>query len=609
VVIAVSAALRRFREAPKIEPAFESIAPERAGPVTDFALADAGGTLHTMDDWSGRRAIVLLFSKLDHPESTQAVRAAAKLATLFEPRGILFLAVCCDPSACHDGAGRLAPATGSSFPVVFDPHQVVARQAGIRALPEAVVLSPDGQVMYRGRVTQEQDPPGREQTAGSRYDLEAAIRSIDRDELAAVPALGSPDELGASSGRSVVFTRDVAPILWKRCACCHRRGEVGPFSLMSYQDAAKRASFLCEVIEDERMPPWKPHPAAGVFLDAPRLSLFEKETLRRWASTGCLPGDPRDLPPRPQFNDGWRLGEPDLVLSPPEAIDVPADGPDIYQTVPLRVPADRDLIVAGLEFRPGNRRVVHHSRIHLDVSRDARRLQERHKDGGARIIGVGAADPRSVELPYPGIGAWTPGITARLAPEGVGRLIPRGSDVVVQIHYHPTGRPERDQSSLGLYLAKKPVTKTMAGYSLCTDQIDIPAGAKRHKIILSTRLKADVHLYSAVPHAHNLCREFRLAATLPDGTVQPLLWITDWSLDWQDQYRFLKPVRLPEGTIITLAAYYDNSAGNPRNPNRPPKRVRYGVETKDEMCACHLEFLPDDASGYEAYRARSPFGL
>jgi hypothetical protein len=179
----------------------------------------------------------------------------------------------------------------------------------------------------------------------------------------------------------------------------------------------------------------------------------------------------------------------------------------------------------------------------------------------------------------------------------------------VQIHYHPTGKLETDRSSLGLYFATKPITKTMAGYTLCTDRIDIPAGEKRHKVLLSTKIKAGIHLYTVVPHAHYLCREFRLAATLPDGTVQPLLWITDWDLDWQDQYRYAQPVRLPEGTILTLAAYFDNSADNPRNPNKPPRRVRYGIETKDEMCACHLEFLPDDARGYKVYNQKSPFGL
>ncbi len=620
VIVAAVAAFTAagwIREAPKVEPAFESIVDPAVGLVRSFALRDDRGALHTMHEWSGRRAVVLLFVALDHRESSEAGRAMAKLAAAFEPRGVLFLAVCFEPSTGTPAARQFAAEVGSAFPVLLDPARIVARQAGVREVPEAVVVAPDGQVMYRGRVAARLSATGDVQTTQTSYDLGSALRSIDRDELPAVfstraEGLGLPIGLSPMEGgpkaeeEPVTFARHVAPILWKNCVRCHRPGEVGPFGLLTYQDAAKRASFIHEVTEDDRMPPWKPHPGAGVFLDAPLLSVVEKETLRRWATTGCEPGDPAELPPLPAFRDGWQLGEPDLVLLASEALEIPADGPDIYQSVPLRVPSDRDLIVAGLEFRPGNRRVVHHGRIHLDVDGATRRLIQRDPSSRTR---VGTSNPQSVELPYPGLGAWTPGITARFAPEGVGRVIPRGSDVVLQIHYHPTGRPERDRSSIGLFLAKKPVTKTMTGYSLCTDRIDIPAGAKRHKIILSTRLKADVHLYSAVPHAHNLCREFRLSATLPDGTIQPLLWIPDWSLDWQDQYCFLKPVRLPRGTVITLAAYYDNSADNPRNPNRPPRRVRYGVETTNEMCACHLEFLPDDASGYEAYQGKSPFGL
>ena len=247
------------------------------------------------------------------------------------------------------------------------------------------MLAPDGQILYRGRVTSSPKAPGLLQTAAQQYDLESAVRSIDLDEL---PAIRSTDvkgsELPLLEARPedlpypeppVTYSRHVAPILWKNCVCCHRPGEVGPFSLLTYADAAKRASFLCEVTDLDRMPPWKPHPAVGVFLDAPRLSVIEKEILNRWALTGCEAGDPKDLPPLPAFRDGWRLGEPDLVLSMPEPIDVPADGPDIYHTVPLRVPGNRDLIVAGFEFRPGNRRVAHHSRIHLDAAGAARRLQ------------------------------------------------------------------------------------------------------------------------------------------------------------------------------------------------------------------------------------------
>jgi Copper type II ascorbate-dependent monooxygenase, C-terminal domain len=409
-----------------------------------------------------------------------------------------------------------------------------------------------------------------------------------------------------SADQEITFNRHVAPILWQKCVRCHRPGEIGPFSLLTYRAAAKRASFLYEVVAGGKMPPWKPHPAVGVFLDASRLSAAEIDILKRWAGSGCNPGDPADLPAPPRFTEGWQLGQPDLVLTASDPFTIPAEGADIYRSFCLPFSLDRDVTVSGVEFRPGNRRVVHHSRIYLDDTGDARRRD--HGDPAPGFTGWLASDGR-FDLPYPGLGAWTPGMTPRFAPEGVGRVIRPGSDVVVQIHYHPTGKPETDRSSIGLFFARSPTTRTMAGYTLCSDRIDIPPGEKRHKIILSTRIKADIHLFTVVPHAHHLCREFRLAATLPNGTTQPLLWITDWDMDWQDQYRYAQPVALPAGTILTLAAYFDNSEDNPRNPNKPPRRVRYGVETKDEMCACHLEFLCDDAAGLRIYTQKSPFGL
>jgi hypothetical protein len=443
------------------------------------------------------------------------------------------------------------------------------------------------------------------------HDLEDAINAILRDELPMRAQTGpfgcplAPRRKTPDEDQTITFAEHVAPILWKNCARCHRPGEVGPFSLLTYQDAAKRAKFIRDVTSSGRMPPWKPRAGAGVFLDSPRLSVIEKETLRRWAETGCAAGDLASLPALPRFTDGWQLGEPDLVLTMSEPVQIPAGGPDIYRAFALPYPLDRAMTIAGVEFRPGNRRVVHHCRIHVDKTGDAGRRDR--AEPGAGFNGWFAVP--SFELPYPGIGAWTPGMTARFAPDGVGRVITPGSDIAIHIHYHPIGKPMSDRSSVGLFRAKKPITKTMVGYSLTTAQIDIPAGAKRHKIILSTRLKADVHLHTVVPHAHYLCREFRLAATLPAGTIEPLLWITDWDLDWQDHYRYAKPVRLPKGTVLTLAAYFDNTDDNPRNPNRPPRRVRFGPGTNDEMCACHLEFLPDTPDGYEAYRLKSPFGL
>jgi hypothetical protein len=417
-----------------------------------------------------------------------------------------------------------------------------------------------------------------------------------------LPQLASP---GAGSGEPVTFNKHVAPILWNNCARCHRPGDVGPFPLLSYRDAAKRADFIREVVDSGQMPPWKAHPGAGVFLDAPRMTVLEKEILARWAETGCAEGSPSDLPPMPRFPEGWALGPPDLVLTMPEAWEAVPSRYDTYRAFALPMPTDRDVTITGIEFHPGNRRIVHHSRIHVDETGDARRREVADPTPGF----AGWMGRTIVELPYPGLGGWTPGLTPRHAPEGSGRVIPRGSEIVLQIHYHPTGKVESDRSSVGLYFAKQPLTRRMAGVSISTDRIDIPAGAKRHVLIQAARIKADLRLYTVVPHAHYLCREFRLAATLPDGTVRPLLWINDWDFDWQDQYRYALPVRLPKDTVLTFAAYFDNSEDNPRNPNRPPQRVRYGIESRDEMCACHLEFLPEDPGGYAEYPNKSPFGM
>jgi hypothetical protein len=603
--------LARYQAAPKVEPPFERIVGRGAGPVKIFALKDLDGREHTAAEWKDCQAVVLFAIAPDCPISREYAAEMARLARQYGPRKIAFFGIDSGAGVSASSSRWRAMAWDLPFPILLDPAQSIARQADVRLTPEAVVLLPDGQVLYRGRIDDRYAADGQKQPQPQEHDLEGALEAILAEEMpivTAAAAYGSPlppASAGDDPGPTITFTKHVAPILWRNCARCHRPGEVGPFSLLTYRDAARRADFIREVTASGQMPPWKAHPGAGVFLDAPRLSAIEKEILARWAETDCKEGDPADLPPPPRFSDGWALGKPDLILTMPDPVELPPGGDDLYRAFALPFSLDHDVTISGVEFRPGNRRVVHHSRVHLDATGDARRRDQSDPEPGF----AGWVRKVSFELPYPGLGGWSPGMTPRHAPEGVARVIARGSDLVFQIHYHPSGKLERDQSSVGLYFAKGPITRHMTGFALSTDRIDIPPGAKRHTIIQSTRLKADVHLYTVVPHAHYLCREFRLAATLPDGTCQPLLWIDDWNMDWQDQYRYVKPVRLPKGTILTLAAYFDNSEDNPRNPNKPPRRVRYGVGTEDEMCACHLEILPDDPSGYQAYPNKSPFGL
>jgi len=384
------------------------------------------------------------------------------------------------------------------------------------------------------------------------------------------------------------FNKDVAPILWKNCASCHRPGEVGPFPLLTYDDAAKRAKFLVEITADRRMPPWKAEPNFGHFSDERRLTDPELNTLREWAAAGAPEGNPKDLAEPPKFVDGWQLGTPDLILEMPEEFNVPADGPDIYRCFVLPIPTTENRTVAAAEFRPGNRRVVHHAIMYLDANGAGRVKDE--KDPGPGYTSFGGPGV----LPTGGLGGWAPGAMPRKLPEGTGKFLRKGSDMLLQLHYHPDGKPEKDRSMVGIYFTKKPATTIVGGLAILNTRLAIPAGDKEHKVSArSEELPCDVNLIGLGPHMHLLGRQMKVTAELPGGKTEPLFWTKDWDFNWQGSYGFAKPVRLTKGSVIHVEAIYDNSEGNPHNPNSPPKRVTWGEQTTDEMCLVSIMLTTD----------------
>lgn len=388
------------------------------------------------------------------------------------------------------------------------------------------------------------------------------------------------------------YTRDVAKILWTKCATCHRPGEVAPFSLLRYDDAAKRADQLAEVIESRTMPPWKPEPNHGEFLDVRRLSDDEIKTMVTWAKADAPEGDPRDLPPAPHFTDGWQLGEPDLVLTMPETFHIPADGRDVYQAIVIPTGVETMRFVSAVEFRPGNRQVAHHALFFLDNTGTARQKDVADPGPGYRSFGGPGF------LPTGALGGWAPGVTPRFLPDGTGRILMPNSDLVLLMHYHPRGKPENDQSRVGIHFSKRITNKAFMGIPLGSWKIDIAAGESHHRIAAESTLPTDIHLYGIAPHMHLIGREMKVTATLPDGEIKPLIWIKDWDFNWQDQYLYAEPIALPKGTRFDMYAIYDNSDENPFNPNSPPQRVLAGEQTTDEMCLCFLQVVPDHPQGY-----------
>lgn len=399
----------------------------------------------------------------------------------------------------------------------------------------------------------------------------------------------------AAEEAPVTFHRDIAPIVYTNCTGCHRPGESGPFPLTNYAEVSRRALTIEKVVSDRYMPPWHANPEATRFLDVRRLDPEEITLIQRWVAAGKPEGSPADAPPFPAFTDGWQLGEPDLILTMKEAYEVPAEGRDIYRNFVLPLDLPEDKWVKAIELRPSARSVVHHSLYFLDGSGTARKLDG--KDGKPGFSGM------SFRMDG-GLGGYVPGVTPRKLPGDLARPLPKGSDLVLSTHFHPSGKAEREQTTVGIYFAESPPLKKLEELQLPpgfgrSAGIDIPPGESDYRIEDSFTLPVAVEAHFVSGHAHYLCTTMRMSATLPGGEEKVLLDIPEWDMDWQDTYFFAEPVALPAGTVVRSVITYDNSSGNPNNPSSPPVRVKWGRESTDEMGSITLSGVAldeDDAA-------------
>jgi len=395
----------------------------------------------------------------------------------------------------------------------------------------------------------------------------------------------------SAQAQPVTFTQDIAPILYRRCAGCHRPGEVAPFSLISYADAAKRAPLIAQVTASRYMPPWKPEPGHGDFEGARSLTATEIASIRRWADAGAPEGDPAATPPIPVFPRSG-IAHPDLVARMTKPFSVPAEGPDIYRCFVIPLNLDVNRYANQIEFRPANPKVVHHALFFLDRSGIARK-KESESGGGYSCFGAPGF------LPGAGLGGWTPGSPVIRMPDGFSAVLTRHADLVLQLHFHPTGKPEEEQSSVAFGFTNQPPRRQLMDIPLGSRNIDIPPGEKAYKVTDRFTTPVDVDVVGIIPHAHYICKEMKGLAHLPNGSTKWLIWIRDWDFNWQEQYRYRQPLRLPEGTRIEMEFTYDNSVDNPRNPNHPPRRVQWGPDSSDEMAGLHVQVFASRESDAE----------
>jgi Flp pilus assembly protein TadD len=394
------------------------------------------------------------------------------------------------------------------------------------------------------------------------------------------------------SAEPVTFSKQIAPIIFDRCAPCHRPGEAAPFSLLTYRDARKRGAQIVQVTAKHYMPPWMPEPGHGDFAGSLRLSVQQIDVLARWVRQGMLEGDPADLPLAPRFTEGWQLGTPDLIVRMSQIYHLSATSGDVFRNFVMPVNLKETRYVRAFELRPGNKRVVHHANVIIDRSRLLRRRDAEDGQpgfGGMDVVTevTGEFDPDSHFL------FWKPGSPVQQEPPNMPWKLDPGSDLIVNLHLQPSGKPEAIDAEIGLYFASQASSLHPMLLQLEHDgALDIPAGSDSFAVTDHLKLPVAVSLLAIYPHAHFLGHQVDAWAELPDGHKLSLLKIDHWDINWQASYTYRQPVSLPAGTTVAMRITYDNTAQNPRNPNNPPKRVMAGNRSQDEMGHVWLQVLP-----------------
>ena len=377
------------------------------------------------------------------------------------------------------------------------------------------------------------------------------------------------------------YTKDVASILQAKCQNCHRRHQVGPFALETYEQARKRAHDIASVTEERSMPPWKPTPGVGPKLKHDQsLTHAEIILLAAWAEGGAPLGDLKDLPPPPKYAEGWKLGPPDLILEPFEAFPVSASGPDVNRCFVLPTNLAREAYLEAVDFIAGEPGSVHHILAYIDNTGRGRRLDDESP-------GPGYSAPLGSGIDADELSFWTAGSEPHRMPEGVGIHLPAQSDIIIQVHYHPTGKAGNDKSRMGLYFSRKPVKQALHWNNASNYIFRLPAGDPKIEVKASWFVPVDLEALAVSPHMHQLGHDMHMSVRLPTGRIQNLIEINDWDPSWQHAYYFQKPIPLPAGSVVNVVAHFDNSV-HARNPNKPPRLVKAGPTVDDEMCVGYI---------------------
>lgn len=541
-------------------------APEVGAVVPGFSLKDIHRRPRPLDGFKDKRAFVIVFVDTECPLASLYWPALIELSKEFADKGVQFLAINASSQDSFVRVSADAQERAVPFPVLKDFDQKVADALGAKRTPEVFLLDAKRVIRYHGRID-DQYGVGFRRGAPIRRDLKEALDEL----LTGRPITTAQTEVSGclieratnfDGRRAVTYCKQVARLLQKRCQECHRPGEIGPFSLLTYEDVRKRTGRIREAVLEQRMPPWHADPRHGEFSNDRHLAEDEMAILLAWIDRGSPKGDEKDLPPPLHFVEGWKIGKPDRIFTMPRDFKVQAAGVLDYQRFLVDPGFEHDLWVQAAECRPGNRKVVHHILVY--------------------ILAPGTSDPYDRDGTAATLVGWAPGDMPAMYAPGTARRIPAHSKLLFEVHYTPDGTEQSDRSSVGIKLATGPPAHAVAMNILANMLFEIPPRAPTYQGQMTFTFPADALVLSFMPHMHLRGLSARYVLSTPDGKTDTLLSVPDYDFGWQSVYRFAKPLAIAKGSKLTWTGRWDNSADNPRNPD-PEKRVHWGLQTWDEM--------------------------
>ncbi|MBM4071957.1 MAG: redoxin domain-containing protein [Planctomycetes bacterium] len=543
--------------------------------IDAFRLKDAAGKAVAPGDFKDKKAFVVVFLGTQCPINNLYLATLAELHREFAEKGVQFLGINSNwqdsPRAIADHADKYK----IPFPVLRDDGAKVAGKFGATRTPEAFVLDAGLTVRYQGRIDDQFGIDIR-RAKPTRQDLAEAVGEVLAGKKVSRPwttvagcIISRPAR--AKKGASVTFSKDIAAILQNKCQECHRPGQIGPMPLMTYADASAWADTIREVVSEGRMPPWHADPKHGRFANDRSLSARDKETLLAWIDVGMPRGDDRDLPPPRKFPKGWTIGKPDVIIPMPVEYEVPAVAPKRglpYRHFVVETNFDEDKWVERAEAKAGAAEVVHHIIAFIVPP-------------GERFF---PGSPRT-----PVLCGTAPGDMPMMLKPGQAKHLPKGSKLIFQMHYTPNGKAQKDRSEIGLIFARQQPSMKVVTLPIYNLLFRIPPEAANHEVVSTYTCKKDCHIVGFMPHMHLRGKDFLIRARYPDGKSATLLSVPRFNFNWQSIYRPIEPLRMPKGTVVECVAHFDNSAGNPNNPD-PKATVTWGDQTWEEMMIGWTDF-------------------